>query len=365
MKRILAFLLGTLIASPAYAVWTAHNKTDGSFTITDTFNGVDAISIDSAGDMVFGGYLDVNGETSGVILDADADTSISAPTDDQIDIALKSVDHLVLKAVATADSATTTNIAELAFTTPVDTTGTNTHQGLVIDAEIGNSSGGTNTVNLLETDAITGDAQVTLNAINIGALTGTAATETAINVASGWDKVLNASWTSSSTDGGTSVESMVVDQTMTGAGGVGGRARFQLNANAALGGWANALKGITDFSSSGSVTGLGSAVLAELNLSTGTTSGTYAPLETELTLDSGASTGTATSFWYANVSDDNATFNTNGYLFELGSGVVDTASGVFDANAKAGIGMTHTLRIRVGGTTYYLPLHTSANFGGS
>ena len=51
---------------------------------------------------------------------------------------------------------------------------------------IGNATGGTNTTNVFNVEPITGDAQVTLNAMNIGALTGTAATETAINVGAGW-----------------------------------------------------------------------------------------------------------------------------------------------------------------------------------
>lgn len=156
-------------------------EVDGAVTLDGALTTNSSLTIGASGS------VDLNGVADSLIVDADADTTISAPTDDQIDIELKSVDHVVLKAVATADSAATTNIGEIAFTTPVDTTGTNTHQGLVIDAEIGNASGGTNTVNLLNVDAITGDAQVTLNAINIGALTGTAAAEKAIVVGSGWD----------------------------------------------------------------------------------------------------------------------------------------------------------------------------------
>jgi hypothetical protein len=124
---------------------------------------------------LFGGILlgnaelvDLNGEPDALVIDADGDTTISAPTDDQIDIELKSVDHVVLKAVATADSAATTNIMEIAATTPIDTTGTNQHNGLNIDLEIGNSSGGTNTVNAIKIDDITGDAQVTETGILLG-----------------------------------------------------------------------------------------------------------------------------------------------------------------------------------------------------
>lgn len=175
--------------------------------------------------------------------------------------------------------------------------------------------------------------------------------------------------TCSSTSASTSAEPFYMKSTMTGAAGVGGRARFHMYTNVALGAWSNALKGYAEYGSSGSTSGLGSAVCAEILLSAGTTSGTYAPLESELVANSAVSSGTATSFLYGNIAGTNSTgkttLNTNAYLFELGSGVVDTANGLFDANAKSGIGMTHVLKVRIGGTTYYLPLHTSINFGGS
>lgn len=190
MKRIALLFLCAIISLPVYAVWVWKNNVDGGASLTD--GTTDALSINSSGAVDFGALIDLDGTADGLVLDADADTTISAPTDDQIDIELKSVDHVVLKAVAVADSAATTNIGEIAFTTPVDTVGTNIHQGLVLDAEIGNASGGTNTVNLLQIDALAGDAQVTLNAMNIGNLTATGATETAITVGTGWDVALQA-----------------------------------------------------------------------------------------------------------------------------------------------------------------------------
>lgn len=108
-----------------------------------------------------GEVADLNGEADALVLDLDGDTSISADTDDQINIEIGNVDHVVMKKVATADAATTTSIVEIAFTSPVDTTGTNVHNGLNIDIEIGNASGGTNSVNAIAIDNITGDAQVT------------------------------------------------------------------------------------------------------------------------------------------------------------------------------------------------------------
>ena len=156
----------------------------------------------------------------------------------------------------------------------------------------------------------------------------------------------------SSDTSGTSVEPWTFTSTMTGAGGTGGRGKFQLNANGSLGGWANALKAITVFSTAGKVSGLGSALVAELQLSTFTTAGTYAPLESELVVGASASLGTATSFLYCNVTGtDLSTFNSSGYLFELGAGITNTNTGLFDANAKSSINMTHALKVRIGGTT--------------
>ncbi len=65
--------------------------------------------------------------------------------------------------------------AEVAFTSPIDTAGTNTHNAFTVDLAIGNATGGTNNVRALQIDSITGDAQVV---------------ETAINVEAGWDSGL-------------------------------------------------------------------------------------------------------------------------------------------------------------------------------
>jgi len=114
------------------------------------------------------GGIDLNGLADGLVLDADGDTSISADTDDQINFELGGVDHLVLKGAPTADHGSTVNIAELIVTSPVNTTGTNVLNALNIDIEIGNASGGTNTVRALYIDGVTADAQVTDEAIGIG-----------------------------------------------------------------------------------------------------------------------------------------------------------------------------------------------------
>jgi hypothetical protein len=71
-------------------------------------------------------------------------------------------------APASADSAATNEFVEASFSTPVDTTGTNTHNAITVDLAIGNSTGGTNNVRGLQIDAITDDPQVVETAINIG-----------------------------------------------------------------------------------------------------------------------------------------------------------------------------------------------------
>jgi len=171
--------------------------------------------------------------------------------------------------------------------------------------------------------------------------------------------------TSASTDGGTSVEPFVHNTTMTGIGGVGGRARFELDTAVELGGWANALKAQTQFASGGAVTGLGSAFVAELIAGDGMAAGSYAPLELELGMPTGALTGTRMSFISFNLyGADAATMDDNGFLFDL-NGVTAGAGDLFAANSKTGIAMTHTLKCQIEGTAYFIALHTSADFGGS
>ena len=173
----------------------------------------------------------------------------------------------------------------------------------------------------------------------------------------------NVTATSASTSGSSSVEPVVVSSTMTGAGGVGGRARFQLDSNVALGGWANALKAYTKFGASGRITGLASSLCAEMDLTAGTTQGTYAPIEIELNFGTTGKTGTNTSLIYASVNGTSASeFDTAGYILNL-QGLTANTDKVFQASAKAAICSTHAIRIKIGATAYFIPLHTSAAFG--
>lgn len=169
---------------------------------------------------------------------------------------------------------------------------------------------------------------------------------------------VNITTTSNSTNGSTSVEPVSVSTTMTGAGGVGGRAKFLTTINAALGAWSNAVKGEVVYGASGRTTGLGSAVLAEMTLSAGTTSGTYAPLELELNAPSGAKTGTLTSFIHASTQgaavgevDDNAVF------FNL-QGVTAGAGHMVVAGSTLGTAYGG-LRVRVGNANYWIPLYAA------
>jgi hypothetical protein len=162
--------------------------------------------------------------------------------------------------------------------------------------------------------------------------------------------------TNAGTSGSTSAEPVLVYTTLTGIGQVGGRARFFMTSNVALGGWSNALKGEVTYGASGRTTGLGTAVCAEMTLSAGTTSGTYAPLEIELNLGSGAKIGTNTSFMYLSANGaDIATFQgAGGYLMNIQGLGSATAGEIFDTCIATP--PSHSLRILIGTTPYYILL---------
>lgn len=149
---------------------------------------------------------------------------------------------------------------------------------------------------------------------------------------------------------------LVVDTTMSGAGADGGRAKFAMSTNVALGSFSNALKAEVTYGASGRTTGLGSAFVAEMTLSAGTSSGTYAPVEIELNAPASASTGTATSFMYISTQGANvAAVDTNAFFLNVqgltaGAGKM-LQTGTTLANAAA------TLKCKIGSTTYYLPLY--------
>jgi hypothetical protein len=158
--------------------------------------------------------------------------------------------------------------------------------------------------------------------------------------------------------GAATFNASTTEVTMTGAGGVGGRTLFQLNADAALGSFTNALKANVVYGATGSTSGLGSAFVAELTLSAGTTTGTYAPLELELNAPTSASTGTRTSFIYASAQGDNvAAVNTNGVFFNL-QGLTAGAGNMLVAGTTLGTAFGG-LRVRVGSANYWIPLYAA------
>jgi hypothetical protein len=158
--------------------------------------------------------------------------------------------------------------------------------------------------------------------------------------------------------GAATFNASTTEVTMTGAGGVGGRTLFQLNADAALGSFSNALKANVVYGATGSTTGLGSAFVAELTLSAGTTSGTYAPVEIELNAPASASTGTRTSFIYASTQGANvAAVDDNAVFFNL-QGVTAGSGHIFQTGTTLGSAGA-TIKVRVGNTNFFLPLYAT------
>jgi len=156
---------------------------------------------------------------------------------------------------------------------------------------------------------------------------------------------------------------LVVSTTMSGAGADGGRAKFDMTTNVALGSFSNALKAEVVYGASGRTTGLGSAFVAEMTLSAGTSAGTYAPVEIELNLGTGASTGTASSLMYASVNGlGKAAMDDNGYLLNLAGVTVAGAKLAATGTITNVNEITHGLRVKIAGSDYYLLAATAANF---
>lgn len=173
------------------------------------------------------------------------------------------------------------------------------------------------------------------------------------------DGQLSYSLTSAAASG--DIRPINVETTYSGSGATGGRARYHLTITGTMGSWSNALKGHVAYGAAGKTTGLGSAIVAELELSAGTTAGTYAPLEVELGVGSGASTGTKTSFAVFNVHGAGAgAFDDNGFLFDIQGLTGSDAGHLFDEVAATSVVATARLRVKVGATTYYIPLTANA-----
>jgi hypothetical protein len=186
--------------------------------------------------------------------------------------------------------------------------------------------------------------------INNSTITGTVTSTAVANIA-----VTNA------TTGSSNAAASTTTLTMTGVGGVGWASKSDLEANVALGAYANGLYGYLEFGASGRVTGLASGIVGEVVLSAGCTQGTYAAIEAEVGMPSGAVTGTNTSFLYlSSYGADKATFDTSGTLFNLAGVTKGSGKLLQDTTAGPTIRPVQALKVITPDGIRYLPLYSTA-----
>jgi hypothetical protein len=186
--------------------------------------------------------------------------------------------------------------------------------------------------------------------INNSTITGTVTSTAVSNIA-----------VTNPTTGSSNAAASTTTLTLTGVGGVGWASKSDLEANVALGAYANGLYGYLEFGASGRVTGLASGVVGEVVLSAGCTQGTYAAIEAEIGMPSGAVTGTNTSFFYlSSYGADKATFDTSGTLFNLAG--VTKGSGKFLQDTTSGptIRPVQVIKVVTPDGIRYLPLYSTA-----
>ena len=160
--------------------------------------------------------------------------------------------------------------------------------------------------------------------------------------------------------GSSNAAGLTTTLTLTGAGAVGWASKSDLEANVALGAYANGLYGYLAFGASGRVTGLASGTVGEIVMSAGCTQGTYAAFEAEIGMPSGAVTGTNTSFLYLSTyGADKATFDTSGTLFNLAG--VTKGSGKFLQDTTSGptIRPVQAIKVVTPDGIRYLPLYST------
>jgi hypothetical protein len=161
--------------------------------------------------------------------------------------------------------------------------------------------------------------------------------------------------------GSTNAAASTTTLTLTGVGGVGWASKSDLEANVALGAYANGLYGYLEFGASGRVTGLASGIVGEVVLSAGCTQGTYAAIEAEVGMPSGAVTGTNTSFLYlSSYGADKATFDTSGTLFNLAGVTKGSGKLLQDTTAGPTIRPVQVLKVVTPDGIRYLPLYSTA-----
>lgn len=201
------------------------NQTGTGKVVEFLDGGTPVWSLNDGGAIEQTGGLDLNGQE--LTLDADADTSITADTDDQVDLEIGGGDVFVFKefGATTIETTTTTRLLEILDSTPIMSDATNSMIGLNIDLGIGNSTGGTNSVYGVLVDGIEADADNTEIAIGLGSGWDTgfdAGTNTVINIGNagtdfGSDGSLTTADTITITTGGLDVQAGGVSVT---AGGI-------------------------------------------------------------------------------------------------------------------------------------------------
>ena len=170
------------------------------------------------------------------------------------------------------------------------------------------------------------------------------------------DRAINIYSTCADTGTGNAMP-VYINAVMTGTGGLGRAIEAVLDVNSRLGSYSNAIKGYVDFTG-GSVTGLGSAICAEMLMGGASmpAAGNYAPLELELVTPSGWLGVQVASFAHMQVSG-NATamgvFETTGHLFNIVGLTADTGH-MFHTVATPTA--THGLRIMIAGVGYDIML---------
>ena len=185
--------------------------------------------------------------------------------------------------------------------------------------------------------------------INNSTITGTVTSTAVANIA-----VTNA------TTGSSNAAASTTTLTLTGVGGVGWASKSDLEANVALGAYANGLYGYLAFGASGRVTGLASGTVGEVVLSAGCTQGTYAAFEAEIGMPSGAVTGTNTSFFYLSTyGAAKATFDTSGTLFNLAGVTKGTGKFLQDTTTGSTARPVQALKVVTPDGIRYLPLYST------
>ncbi len=161
-----------------------HNAYDVALTISNSSGGTNTVNGLKIENVTGDAQDDVNGINigTGTTLGTSYAIKVASGWDDGLVLASPALNTYA----AGADSGTTNIQENHTFTYPVDTTGTNTHTLINMALTAANATGGTNTVNGLNFANYTGDAQVNVNAINIGT-SDALGTAVAVKIGAGWD----------------------------------------------------------------------------------------------------------------------------------------------------------------------------------